>query len=186
MLERDYFYMLEFDKDVHQYEEQPFGVIGKFNNRKVTYHPDVIVRKNNYSKPLIIEVKYSSDLEDLNKRDKIMHKLQEMEKWAKKNGAIHLLITEKEIRSIRLENQKFLYGYIEARRRDKFFQEKILHLLTLEKSLRAVDIANAYSNNEMKKAEIIPTIWHMLVKNTLKANLNIPLTMHTALEVNYG
>ena len=115
-LERDYFYLLEFDKHVIRYEEQPFGVVGRYNGKKVTYRPDVIVLTNS-EKPDIIEVKYSSDLEDENKAEKILNKLNEMEKWAEQNGAVHQLMTEKEIRSIRLNNQKFLYGYIDQDRK---------------------------------------------------------------------
>lgn len=185
-LERDYFYALEFDEHVVRYEEQPFGVIGHYNGRKVTYHPDVIVLMNNSEKPLIIEVKYLSDLDATDKKDKIINKLNEMDKWAKKNGATHQLMTEKEIRNIRLNNQKFLYGYIEPRRRDAFFQEKIYHLLNFEKQLRAVDIVDAYSSDEMIKAEIIPTIWHMLVNKKLLTDLDVPLTMYSILEVNNG
>lgn len=185
-LERDYFYMLEFDDNVIRYEEQPFGVIGKYKNRKVTYHPDVIILTDNSEQPLIVEVKYASDLEDPDKKDKITNKLNEMDKWAKKNRAIHLLMTELDIRSILLDNQKFLYGYIEPRRRSELYQEKVLHILSFEKRLKVIDIVDAYSSDEMKKPEIIPTIWYMLVNGQLNTNLNIPLTMHSILEVSNG
>lgn len=81
---------------------------------------------------------------------------------------------------------KFLYGYMEPKRRDNLFQEKIYHLLDLEKQLRAIDIVDAYSSDVMKKPEIIPTIWHMLATEKLRADLEIPLNMHTVLEVGNG
>lgn len=185
-LERDYFYSLEFDEHVVRYEEQPFGVIGRFNGRKVTYRPDVIVQMNNSDIPLIVEVKYSSDLEAPDKMGSILNKLNEMEKWAENNGAAHKLMTEKEIRNTRLDNQKFLYGYIEPRRRVEFFKEKIYHLFDVNKQLRAIEIVEAYSNDEMKKPEIIPTIWYMVANGELRTDLSKQLTMHSILEISNG
>lgn len=44
-LERDYFFILEFDQQVIEYYEQPLKIEYIFENKKRTYTPDILVKR---------------------------------------------------------------------------------------------------------------------------------------------
>ena len=60
-LERDFCYLLEFDRDVISYSEQPFKLDYTLNGKRRRYTPDFLVIRSSRN-PLVIEVKPESKI----------------------------------------------------------------------------------------------------------------------------
>ena len=110
LLERDFIYLLEFDKDVISYIEQPETITYHISNRRYRYTPDfLVIRKN---KKQLIEVKPYKKLliilEDEIKKKKFI----EAASYCKSQGYQEFKIfTDKDIDKGYLKNIKYLFSF---------------------------------------------------------------------------
>jgi len=111
LLERDYIYLLEFDKDVISYSEQPITIAYNIANRSYKYTPDFFVqRKNKYQ---LIEVKPYSKLQKILNDDVLIKKYNAAAQYCKFNQQGEFkIVTDNEICSGNiLNNIKYLFSY---------------------------------------------------------------------------
>ena len=103
--ERDFFYLLELNKEVLSYEEQPILIELTWGEETWLYTPDVMVRMRGCDRPLIYEVKPLEDDFPVNKKKAMNH-------WCRANGFRFEVIDAKKIRTPELKQAKALYQYL--------------------------------------------------------------------------
>lgn len=184
-LERDLMLLLDFDRDVERYEEQPVQIEYRDKEgQRRTYTPDVliyyrqIVSPQKPNSPLLCEVKYRKDLFD-NWRE-IKPKIRAGRAYARVQDWRFQIFTEREIRTPYLENAKFLRQYL------RIVPSTLDRNLLLE-TLRQLDKTDpeslllAVHQDRLKRAELLPTLWHLLAIGMIEADLAQPLNMRSSI-----
>lgn len=183
-LERDLLVLLDFDPAVERYEEQPVRIEYRdARGRRRTYTPDVLVHFRQdiampgvTLSPLLYEVKYRKDLFD--KWREIKPKVRAGRAYARERGWRFKLITEREIRTPYLQSVKFLRQY---RRLQPGDAERRLLLDRLREVGESdpESLLLAIHPEPVKRAELLPTLWHLVAVGDIYADLNEPLTMRS-------
>ena len=160
-LEKKCYIMLEFDKTVRSYEEQPIKID--------LYVPDILVDKIDNSK-LLIEVKYSKEIQETNQ--KLEHKFKTVRSFCKEKKWEFKIFTEKDIKQPYFDNISFLYRYIKIPVAD---EHKIFNFI-LEKIKTNIKllIENDFDIRE---------IYSLLAQGKLDANLFKELTLSSNIKV---
>lgn len=105
-IERDFIYLLEFDREVISYREQPERIAYSRDGQSRSYTPDFLVRRPDGEQ--IVEVKPE---EKLCKEENILL-FQSVAPLIKAQGREFLVITDKQVRvQPRLDNIKLLWRY---------------------------------------------------------------------------
>ncbi|AFQ42443.1 TnsA endonuclease N-terminal domain-containing protein [Desulfosporosinus meridiei] len=102
LLERDYIYLLEFDRGVKSYTEQPLTLKTKLNGKTYKYTPDVLVVRDNIS--MLIEVKPKNKLIKLKEDEKFRAKVTAANSYCKEQGYKFVIVTDEDIRTGELLN----------------------------------------------------------------------------------
>lgn len=105
-IERDKMTLIDFDPDVQAFEAQPLVISYQYNNKTVTYTPDLLVQT--LSKCILIECKPAEFVvtED-NQR-----KFTEARKWCEEHRFEFEVVTDEQVRAgFRLKNVKRLTQY---------------------------------------------------------------------------
>lgn len=180
-LERDFILITNFDPNVERFIEQPVR-IEYFDEGKLRhYTPDFLIfyRNNDenqpYYKPRLIEIKYLDKL----RKDKTLLKPKFDAAWdyCEVKGWEFKVLTENDIRSDFLFNAKFLSGYLNS---DEVKIEDIDYLIERLGELNyatPTELIENYSNNKVKKAHLLFTIWYMVANHLIGADLSNRLTM---------
>jgi len=115
-LEKDFFLLLEFDRRVESFEEQPVTIAYcGLEGRVCHYTPDVLVRYRTALagepdwRPVLYEVKYRNDLREHGVEYR--PKFKAARGYARDRGWRFRVVTEREIRTPRLSNIRFLLRY---------------------------------------------------------------------------
>jgi hypothetical protein len=184
-LERDFMLLLDFDRDVDRYEEQPVKIEYRdAKGSKRTYTPDVLVyyrqdiSPEKLNSPLLCEVKYRKDLFENWKDNK--PKIRAGRAYAREQGWRFQIFTEREIRTPYLENARFLRQYL---RIDPDTNNRNLLLETI-RQLYETDpdsLLLAIHQDRLKRAELLPTLWHLLAVGMIEADLTQPLNMRSSI-----
>ena len=134
-LEKDFFLLLEFDRRVESFEEQPVTITYRgLEGRVCHYTPDALVRYQAALagepdwRPVLYEVKYRSDLREHGVEYR--PKFKAARRYARDRGWRFRVVTEREIRTSRLSNIRFLLRYRRMRVDD---QDRDALLATLRK-----------------------------------------------------
>ncbi len=174
ILERDFFMLLEFDKDVVSFEEQPLKINYQLKARNTRYTPDVLVTYKNDSKK-IFEVKYQSDLDS---DPKLEHKISVLkEEIARQMSIPFETFTDAQIDQIYLKNCVFLY-------KNAFISEnltmtnKILEDINqLSQPISIKSFLDVLSTKQAEQLQVLPYLWHEIFKNPALINMNQKITM---------
>ena len=174
ILERDFFTLLEFDKDVVSYEEQPLKINYQLKARNTRYTPDVLVIYKNGSKK-IFEVKYQSDIDS---DQKLQYKIAVLkEEIARKMSLPFETFTDAQINQIYFQNCVFLYknAFISE---NKAITSKIVEKANeLSKPITVKELLELLSESKIEQMQILPYLWHEIFKNTALINMNHKITM---------
>lgn len=191
-LERDFIYLLEFDRKVAFYLEQPLEIpYTDSNGINRKYTPDFLVNYHDkFKKNEIIEIKYESELR--NKKEELEIKFESARKYCIENNFVFRIISDKYIREenqVLLNNYKFL-----ARYRDFFdridYQATGIHFDTSYGCIlldKVADIENctinklisSITNDWEKKAELIFLTWYLIANNFIECDFNSPLKLNS-------
>lgn len=188
LLEKEFMLLLEFDNTVVSFEEQPLtipipGVTrGYTPDFVVHYHADHITQEQ--QRPKLVEVKSTDDLK--RNADKYSKKFEIAARFANDRGWDFQIVTEKDIRTARLGNLKFLREY-----RNISPMHEQCHRITEIVSKRNVRtsveaLLDQLGAGEYERLNLLPTIWHMVVAGRLQVDLDSPLRNDTLLCVNQG
>lgn len=180
-LERDCLTLLDFDSNVIAYDVQPVAIDWVDDNgKKRVYTPDVLVKyrhkgcsfsnKDN----VLYEIKYRSDIEK--NWDELKPKFKAAFNYARKMGWRFKILTEVEIRTVFMENARFLLPYVNNGGDDSHI-ELLVHNLLNMRQCSVESLLKAIFNDKWARAELIPTLWYLLGINHIKTDLNLPLNM---------
>lgn len=182
-LERDFFLTLEFDHDVESYEEQPMTINYNLSGKERKYTPDCLVRyKNQTNKnPLLVEIKYSSELEQ--KWDELKEIYNLIEHYASENNMTFKVFTDKDIRVPYIDNMKFIYNFSRPPNSLDAFKKSIMDRLAAKKRISVKELLNAISKDKFKQVEILPSVWHLVFLKEIKLDIMKKLSNNSILEV---
>ena len=180
-LERDLYLLLDFDPSVAHFEEQPVTIayqdpVGV--NRR--YTPDVLVhyiatlRGQRDHPSVLYEIKYRDDLRT--HWHEYRAKFKAARRYARSQGWMFRLITEREIRTPYLKNVKFLRQYRE-RRFDCGESHQMLTILAGRGETEPETLLALLSPDRWERARLLPVLWHLIAIGEVGADLTVPLTM---------
>lgn len=184
-LEADFIDLLEWDRNVKFYEEQPYKIEFLDENKKTRYYvPDFLVVYhdsvlNEENWPIIFEVKYSRDLEI--QKEKLSPKFKAAKRFCKQENFFFKIITEKEIRTPFLENIKFLKKYRKTAE-DNYIKEIASHLIKLleefDVSTPEIIIASISRTDEIK-AVFLYNLWILISNGVIAIDMTKKITMES-------
>jgi hypothetical protein len=187
-LEQDFLTLLEFDSWVSEFEVQPLTIRWRDRaGRARRYTPDVLVRYRIQMEtgelsapPTLFEVKPATVLRS--QWASLKPKFRAAIGYARRHGMRFKLVTDRQIRTPRLENARFLLGYRAcllgwqgARERD--------YLRRLRLKLWALGCATPRQLLEEitpkieEQAELTPWLWSLVNDGLVGVDLAAPLTM---------
>lgn len=177
-LERDFLTLLEFAPEVEDFEVQPVTIEWKDNAGKWRkYTPDVLVRyeKKTKTPPTLVEVKYRSDL----KKDwaELKPRLKAGLKYAKEKGWRFKIMSEAEIRTPYQANAKFLLTFLNNGPEMDGYMELLDETLKTQTPTTADALTRSIFKDDWQRAKLIPTLWYLIARGEIGADLEKPLTM---------
>lgn len=176
ILESDYLYLIEFDRDVVSFIEQPITIRYTVNGKRYKYTPDFkVIRKN---KIQIIEIKPKSKLDILLTNESKKQKFLAGCQFCKLNGYEFKIITDEQIQAgFLLKNIKFLFAFsrihvpnIERRKIFENLENSDINLMTLINNLTSESI-----EKDLYKSYILSLIY----SQQLCTNLFKPLDQYS-------
>lgn len=190
-LEKDFMYLLEYDRSVKNYLEQPFSINYKDSKGKLCeYFPDFIVEYSDGKPTKLVEVKYSHILK--NQEKELTEKIIAAENFCNNNNFEFCIITESFIREekkVELLNYKFLERYrsfFENINKDEtaypIFNTDVALLRNKMKSLKSCTVESLIKNitdDRDKQAELIFLNWFMVANRFFIADLSKKLTLNS-------
>ncbi|MFW2565017.1 Tn7 transposase TnsA N-terminal domain-containing protein [Aliarcobacter butzleri] len=173
-LEHDFYLLLEFDKTVKSYQEQPFKVYYIYQDKKRRYTPDTLV---NYidSTQKIFEVKPIFKIQnDVELQEKI--ELQKQKIKEEKNLEL-CIFTDVNIDKIYLNNIKIIYNFAFIKI-NKEIQDKIRkELLKLNVPIAVKNLLDRLTNTKADRLKYIPYLWNLVFNNLECMDFTKKITM---------
>ncbi len=187
-LERDYFALLEFDAKVIAWHPQPFTIpIPATQGRRGTrYSPDVAVEYatapngKNLDRVELVEVKYRDELRA--NWDYFKHRFRHGIRYAKREGWRFRILTEREIRTERLNNAKFFLPY-----RDRGTDEDDIYSIAMVLEKQGISTPNRVldcpSLGYLTRGRLISILWHMVAKGLVVIDFDQPFGMNSPIQL---
>ncbi len=165
LIERDYIYVLDFEQDVLEYEEQPLSIEYRYEDKQRHYTPDFSVKKVNQR--IIVECKPKVFVDTAENQ----RKFDVARSWCEESGYQFQVVVESELREgLRLENIKMLTRFarqvVEPRIRAGLYST----LYSTEGELTINDLAVQLS--PINPSAAIPSILHMAFHHEIVVPLN--------------
>lgn len=176
-LERDFHTLLEFDPAVESFEVQPVVIHWRDQlDKQRTYTPDVLAyfHNPNYSTTLY-EVKYRSEIRE--SWAELKPKFRAALRFARSHGWRFKLITEVEIREVRLKNAKYLLPFVKKGPVSEADMDILdAAIQALGQSTPNELISHIYKD-EWNRAGLLPTLWYLIGTRQIITDLDQPLAM---------
>lgn len=184
-LERDFYVLLDFDPAVAHFEEQPVTIAYQepIGVRR-TYTPDVLVHYRpewihpRHPRSVLYEVKYRDDLRA--HWPDYRSKFKAARRYARTQGWVFRLITEREIRTPYLKNATFLRQY-QKREFDGGDRRRILDLLAKRGETSPETLLASSSADRWERARLLSVLWALIASGEVGADLTVPLTMNSGI-----
>lgn len=178
ILERDFFMLLEFDRDVVSFEEQPLKISYKLKAKNTRYTPDVLVIYKDGSKK-IFEVKYQSDLDS---DPKLQHKISVLkEEIARQMSIPFETFTDAQIDQIYFKNCVFLYKNAFISDNNAITSKVMESINNLSAPVSIKSFLELSSVKQIEQLQMLPYLWHEVFKNTSIIDMTQPITMSSLL-----
>lgn len=180
-LEKDFAICLEFHDLVNYYEEQPLVIDywDDVDQKQRTYTPDFLVHfhENEGLKPWLCEIKYKNDIRE--NLSKYKPKFKAAIAYCQRKGWEFKIINEQYIRTIFLENAKFLMRF----KYDLVDQGCYARMIRLVNDLRLTTpqefmlvLKDAHFNI---KGKCLYALWYAIKIGEVNCDKNLKLTMET-------
>lgn len=178
-LERDFALLQRFDTEVAHVEEQPVRVEYRdASGARRRYVPDFLVHYKPGRVPRLVEIKFSTD--PALASGEMEERFAAARAYAGTHGWMFSVVTEKDIRTPRLENATFLIPF-RARTANANICARLLTALggspTTVQAL-ADEVASATGCD---RGEVLPALWRMVAHFEMGTDLDDPLTMGSLL-----
>lgn len=172
-LERDYIFLLEYDKDVFEFTEQPLTIKYLIGEEKHQYTPDFFVRhspQSSNSQPRLIEIKYEVDLEK--NREALEPKFEAGKLYAAEKHYLFEVLTEKVIRTQYLANVKLLLPFRRLTTNSKVKSE----ILNSFENTPKQSITQILSKRNGRALEA-KYLWHLIANHHLQVEMDQKITL---------
>lgn len=191
-LEKDFIYLIEFDRKVNSYLEQPLEIpYVDSDGKSRKYTPDFLVNYHDkFRKDEIIEVKYESEL--LKKNNEFKEKFESARKYCIANDLVFRVIDDTYIREekhILLKNIKFLSRYrdffdnidyeVTGLNFDTSYACILLDKIEQIENCSVNKLIISITSDWEKKAELIFLTWYLIANNFIECDLNSPLNLNS-------
>jgi len=183
-LEHDYYLTLEFDRSIKCYEEQPLEIPGTVNGRQVRYIPDCLITFKDSRPQLLVECKYSTELQDDN--EKLQIKIARLHEYAQQNRLEFRVITENDIQAAYLNNCLRLYRYAKPPQNIAESGSQIFKILKKKHETTISGLLSELGTNAREQANFTPAIWHLLFTGMITTDLNTLITPNSVLRSTDG
>jgi len=182
-LELAFLYHLEFSPNVRAYVEQPCRIPSPSGRY---YIPDFLIFFNDpLRKPLLVEIKYSSEIRK--NSDRLLIKFEVLEKYATQKGYDFRVFTEKDLLTPRLKNYKFLYSYLDKPLPENLYTDyvdNVINFVREKQPVKVIDVARILGKGEFVPTGFyLSTVWHLIATGKLQADLDEELTNFTYVHV---
>jgi hypothetical protein len=179
-LERDFCCLVEFDKNVAEYVEQPVIIRYLEDGQVRRYTPDFLVSYSNGKPSQLVEIKYAEDLR-INQAQ-FAARFLAADRHARAEGWEFCIWTETEIRTTYLKNVKFLLRFrsIAIIIRTEYEQLIFGLVAQLGKTTPAEVLAIA-SQDPSRQAELLPVLWHLIGDGRVGCDLSENLAMRSSI-----
>lgn len=174
LLENDYLIHLDFDPWVESYEVQPVRVPVEGVPRG--YVPDTLVHfcpgPDGQTRPSeLTEVKSLEDLQD--NKAKYAPKFAAATAYALERGWVFVCKTERDIRTPRLRNLKFLRAYRRTEPPAADLAAVLDALAALGGQASSEQLLDSLAATDEARAEILPTLWHLVATRRIAADWDV-------------
>jgi hypothetical protein len=177
-LERDFYYLLEFDWNVATFEEQPVRV-PYIDDEGVarSYTPDTLIHyRESPVRVELHEIKYREDL--MENWVEYAPKFRAACRYARERGWGFRVTTETRIQGPYLDNVKFLLPF-----RDRSIPpeqvEQFLSALRARRPLSIADWLAVHARTETERLTFLPTIWHLLSSGKAFTDMERKITLNS-------
>lgn len=181
-LERDFALLQRFDPEVAHVEEQPVRIEYRdAGGAPRRYVPDFLVRYAISDRaPQLVEVKFSTDPALV--AGQLEGRFVAARSYAGRRGWAFTVVTEVDIRTPRLTNVTFLLPY---RGRAPIAAARAHLLIALGAAPAPVGALASKVAGAMgcDRAQVLPTLWGMIARREVRADLDQPLTMNSHLHL---
>lgn len=185
LLEADLMDILRFDINVAKFIPQPIAIpFVDDQGKERSYTPDILIYHRKDILPaknlptILGEVKYRDDLRENFKEYRL--KFKAAIRYAKEQGWVFRIFTEREIRTPYLENAKFLLRYQNL---DPYPDPSVIfRILDKVQDLRETDVETllvALCQDKWNQAMLLPVIWNLVATRKIGNDLQIPITMRS-------
>lgn len=173
-LEHDFYLLLEFDKIVKSYQEQPFKVYYTYQDKKRRYTPDTLVNYVDGTQK-VFEVKPIFKIQnDIELQEKI--ELQKQKIKEEKNLEL-CIFTDVDIDKIYMDNIKIIYNFAFIKE-NKEIQDKIKNeLFKLNIQIQIKELLDRITNNQSDRLKYIPYVWNLVFHNLRCVDFTKKITM---------
>jgi hypothetical protein len=185
-IEHDCQKLVGFNRNVLKYEEQPVKIY--FNDKEGKqhyYHPDILITYRSDTlpaknwRPLLVEVKYRSDL--FKYWAILKPKFRAGRNYAHEQGVDFAIITDREIYTPYLKNVIFLLESMKCPI-DDVDSRLLLAALETMKEADPNTLLRFITQDNFRKAELLPTLWQLVANYKIRVDLEIPLTMRSPMQ----
>lgn len=176
-LERDLIQLLEFDPDVIGYEVQPVSITWfDAEGAKRIYTPDILAKYADLRRvPCLMEVKYRKDLRE--NWQELKPKFKAAIRYAKSLGWRFQIVTEKEIRTERVANVRFLLGYLRQTVPAPHHTDSLLKAMQQLRHSTPKELLATLNVSAMEQATLLPSLWYLIAQRQIVTDLDRRLTM---------
>lgn len=166
-LERDFALLTQFMPGFVGIEEQPVRIPLTAGRH---YTPDFLVTWQTPQVPDLVEVKPESKL------DSLADKRNAAERFATAQGWRFRVVTERDIRIPRLANARFLLPF-RRRTPDIGYVARLFGVLEASPKALSLEKMVAIAASDEERAQLLPTLWHLVSTFRISVDLDRPLTM---------
>ncbi len=181
-LERDLIEILEFNGAVKSFVTQPEPVYYNHLGKQRYYTPDVQIDwQLNYGggEKWLCEVKYRKDM--ANDWNILKPKFKAAIRQCRENGIRFKILTEYEIRTVYLDNIRFLRRYKNTDTSDYRVNLMYNNLAELRETTPEILLKSFGEGEGISTAEMTWLLWAMIAKGLVDADLLSPLSMNSAI-----
>ncbi len=183
LIERDYIYLLEYDRDVISYKEQPLEITYRVNNRLRKCYPDFEIQRKDRKQ--LVEVKPHAKLVKILHDETTINKFNAVALYCDANGYSDFrIVTEKDIRTGNvLKNIRLLFSYSNIIV-PKDIKNTIINVLVSSYQVQTINQLLSSMCVKENKPTIYAYILNMLYYQEIGTDLEEPITRNSFIYLN--
>ena len=177
-LEHDFYLLLEFDRNVQSYHEQPFLVYYKYQGLTRRYPTDTLITYIDGSQK-VFEVKPLSKIKN---SIELQEKLNLQRQKIEEKNLNFFIFTDNDINTVYINNIKAIYNCAFLKENQEIQYKIKKELLNLNTSIAIKDLLDSLTINQTERLRFIPYLWNLVFKNFECIDLTKKVTMASMID----